>query len=56
MQVMDQDARGLQMESMPQCPQGTTGTQCSLLGHLWPGSDVANSEVLSDPVHPPGMA
>ena len=53
---MNQDARSLQMESMAKCPWGTTRTQCSLLGHLCPHSDMANSEVLPNPVHPPGMA
>ena len=50
--MTDQDTRGGQVESAPQCPRGTTRTWCPLLGYLCPGSDMANGEVLSDPVHP----
>ena len=56
MQVTNQRTRSLQVESMAKCPQGTTRTLCSLLGHLCPGSNMANGEVLPNPVHPPGMA
>ena len=56
MQAMNQDARSIQMESAAKCPWGTTRTWCSLLGHLCPGGDMANSEVLPNPVPPPGMA
>ena len=56
MQVTNQDARSLQMEGMPQCPWRTTRTWCSLLGHLCPGGDMANGEILPNPVHPPRLA
>ena len=54
--MKDQDTRGVQVESVPQCPRGTTRTWCPLLGHLCPSSDLANSEGLPDPVHPSRMA
>ena len=56
MQMMDQDPRGVQVESPPQCPWGTTRTWCPLLGHLHPSHDMANAEVFLDPVHPSRMA
>ena len=56
MQMMDQDPRGVQVESPPQYPWGTTRTWCPLLGHLHPSHDMANAEVFLDPVHPSRMA
>ena len=44
------------MECPPQCTRRTTRTWCSLLGYLHPSSDMANGAVLSDSVHPSGMA
>ena len=46
----------VQMESAPEHARRTTRTWCALLGHLCPGSDMANSQVLPDTVHPPWMA
>ena len=56
MQKMNQDARGVQVESPPQHSRWTTRTWCSLLGYLCPHSDMANGMVLYDPVHPSRMA
>ena len=44
------------MESLSQCPWRTTSTWCSLLGHLCPSSNMANSEGFLDPVPDTGMA
>ena len=44
------------MEGPPECPWRTTGTWCTLLGHLRPCSDMANSAILLNLVHPSWMA
>ena len=44
------------MESASKRAQGTTRTWHALLGHLCPGSDMANSQVLPDTIHPSWMA
>ena len=55
-QVPHQNARSVQMESTLECARRTTRTWHALLGHLCPGSDMANHQVLPDTVHPPWMA
>ena len=56
MQETNQDTRGIQVESLPQCSWWTTRTWHSLLGYLHPSSDMANGAVLYDTVHPSMMA
>ena len=53
-QTKDQDARSVQMESPPQHARSATRTWCSLLGHLRPSSDLANSPAFSSS-YPSGL-
>ena len=41
------------MESTPKCAHWSTRTWRALLGHLRPGSDMANRQTLPNLVHPP---
>ena len=44
------------MESTPKCAWWSTRTQHALLGHLRPGSDLANCQTLPNLVHPSRVA
>ena len=54
--MKDQDARSVQMESLPQRTRRATRTWCSLLGHLRPSSDLSNRPLFPHPFHPAWLA
>ena len=53
---MNQDARGLQVEGPPERAWQATRTWYSLLGHLCPGSHMANCSPFPYSVHYTGLA
>ena len=54
-QATYQYTRSVQVEGASQHPRRATRTRHTLLGHLRPSGDLADSLSISDPLPPPGM-
>ena len=52
----NQDSRSIQMEGPAECARRPASTWCSLLGHLRPSGDLANSVTFLDPIPHTRMA